>query len=317
MKKRVKVEGSRTSTMKGFVVFFMLAVFSLPRNECKTLGVQQNEYESSEESRYYALNENQQLSEINKFQDVDIEIDLLDKMHPRRQEHQVNQEQQPIVIYQIGVGEEDLPECSSKNEICSKVDLYGTPWVERQCRCPGGRSCPSTSNADDGHTLADRTRQYKLCEAVKKIPFCRYFKDVTWSLQPFGGPMNSTVQRVHCRCRPGGVPYLLRREFHLTPEGVYVPIYYFGCSPPSKMKCTRKGPCKLFTVRKRNKSSIAVEDVSVSPLCQCHKGFRCPKKHTDPGSMPARSYPGTDMKTYSAFCVPTHATHHSDKVYTL
>lgn len=22
------------------------------------------------------------------------------------------------------------------NEVCSKIDLYGTPWIERQCRCP-------------------------------------------------------------------------------------------------------------------------------------------------------------------------------------
>ncbi|XP_043474185.1 protein giant-lens isoform X2 [Leptopilina heterotoma] len=292
--------------MKGFVVFFMLAVFSLPRNECKTLGLQKTEYESSQKNRYYTLNEKKNLAEVEKFQDVDIEIDLLDSKHPKRQEHETNEEQEPLVIYQIGVGEDDLPECSSKNEICSKVDLYGAPWVERQCRCPGGRSCPSTANANDGHTLADRTRQYKLCEAVKRIPFCRYFKDVTWSLQPFGGPMNSTVQRVHCRCRPGGVPYLLKREAHLTPKGVYVPVYYFGCSPQSKMKCAKKEPCKLFTVRKRNKNEVAVEDVSVSPLCQCHKGFRCPKKHTDPGSISARSYAGMDIKTYSAYCVPTH-----------
>ena len=76
----------------------------------------------------------------------------------------------------------------------------------------------------------------------------------------------------------------------------------------------KKEPCKLFSVRKRNKNSVAVEDVSVSPICQCHKGFRCPKKHTDPGSLPARAYIGLDIKTYSAYCVPTH---HSDAVYTL
>lgn len=31
--------------------------------------------------------------------------------------------------------EDDLPICGT-NEVCSKIDLYGTPWIERQCRCP-------------------------------------------------------------------------------------------------------------------------------------------------------------------------------------
>lgn len=28
-----------------------------------------------------------------------------------------------------------MPICAP-NAICSKIDLYGTPWLERQCRCP-------------------------------------------------------------------------------------------------------------------------------------------------------------------------------------
>lgn len=28
-----------------------------------------------------------------------------------------------------------MPICGT-NEVCSKIDLYGTPWIERQCRCP-------------------------------------------------------------------------------------------------------------------------------------------------------------------------------------
>lgn len=31
--------------------------------------------------------------------------------------------------------ENDLPICSP-NAVCSKIDLYETPWIERQCRCP-------------------------------------------------------------------------------------------------------------------------------------------------------------------------------------
>jgi hypothetical protein len=57
--------------------------------------------------------------------------------------------------------EEDIPECGPW-AVCSKVDLYETPWVERQCRCPGRQSCPSQLAATDGHTITDKTRQFKV-----------------------------------------------------------------------------------------------------------------------------------------------------------
>ena len=183
-----------------------------------------------------------------------------------------------------------MPECSDRSEVCSKVDLYGSPWVERQCRCPDGRTCPSSLHGDDGHTIVDKTRQYKLCEPVKRLPICRYFKlvaivclienihqvaapqsnvsyrfanvlrvclytirsyytrtrsvhktrwlfavyrDVTWTLAPGGGPANATVQRVYCRCRPGSVPYLVRRQAYRSSEGSPGFIYAFACSPQS------------------------------------------------------------------------------------
>lgn len=159
------------------------------------------------------------------------------------------------------------------------MDLYGSPWVERQCRCPDGRTCPSSLHGDDGHTIVDKTRQYKLCEPVKRLPICRYFKlvaivrliesihqvaersnvpirecftrlhrytrvsytrwpftvyrDVTWTLAPGGGPANATVQRVYCRCRPGSVPYLVRRQAYRSSEGNPGFIYAFACSPQS------------------------------------------------------------------------------------
>lgn len=33
--------------------------------------------------------------------------------------------------------------------------------------------CPSAVSVDDGHTIADKTRLYKLCEPVHKLPLCR------------------------------------------------------------------------------------------------------------------------------------------------
>ncbi|KAH0539547.1 hypothetical protein KQX54_005455 [Cotesia glomerata] len=205
--------------------------------------------------------------------------------------------------------EKELPECT-KNEVCSKVDLYGTPWVERQCRCPEGHSCPKSLHATDGHTIVDKTRQYKLCEPVKRLPICRYFKDVTWTLAPGSGPRNTTIQKINCRCRPGSVPYLVKRQPHRTSDGSPNFIYSFACSPQSRIRCQEKEPCRLFTVRKRH--STQLEEVVASPLCQCSMGSRCPKKHTDLGSIPASSYSGYELKIFSGYCVPTH---HNEPMY--
>lgn len=33
--------------------------------------------------------------------------------------------------------------------------------------------CPSSLGIDDGHTIADKTRHYKLCNPIHKLPICR------------------------------------------------------------------------------------------------------------------------------------------------
>lgn len=178
-------------------------------------------------------------------------------------------------------------------------------------------------------------------------------RDVTWTLAPEGGSANATVQRVYCRCRPSSVPYLVRRQAHTSPEGNPRFIYAFACSPQSvssfpscslfhipysnvafedssrsskvaeirknvlfqRLRCQHKEPCRLFTVRKRRRSQL--EEVNASPLCQCPKGHRCPRRHTDPGSLPARSYSGIlEIKTYSGYCVPSQS-HRSEATYTV
>ena len=167
-----------------------------------------------------------------------------------------------------------MPICAP-NAVCSKIDLYESPWIERQCRCPkqahpahvtinypkepqykieGAESedvdyddqqlkalfrklgvyynkdgidllnenndddytgyhisnsglhknhpvrislldahdtkkirhsahritdgqklggCPTTITTEDGHTIADKTRLYKLCDPIHKLPQCR------------------------------------------------------------------------------------------------------------------------------------------------
>lgn len=73
-------------------------------------------------------------------------------------------------------GESDLPLCREKNEVCSRVDVYAEPWIERLCRCPGSRTCSRSVNSKDGHTIVDKTHHYKLCEPVKRLPTCKFFK---------------------------------------------------------------------------------------------------------------------------------------------
>lgn len=58
--------------------------------------------------------------------------------------------------------EEELPVCE-KWAVCSKVDMYQWPWVERQCRCPSGvPPCSQMLSPADGHTITDKTRQFKV-----------------------------------------------------------------------------------------------------------------------------------------------------------
>ncbi|XP_011690233.1 PREDICTED: protein giant-lens [Wasmannia auropunctata] len=270
-------------------------VFDLP------LRVEHDEYVKE----YFFFDESKYHAELQEFDDTTIEIDLLNRNRKHRLTHEEPPRplRPPRVLYQVGNSEKELPECADRSEVCSKVDLYNDPWIERQCRCPNGRACPSGVYEDEGQTIVDKTRRYKLCEPVKRLPICHYFKDITWTLAPGGGPANATVQRVHCRCRPNSVPYLVRRQPHRSPDGNQGFIYAFACSPQSKIRCQHKEPCRLFTVRKRRNSQL--EEVNASPLCQCPRGYKCPERHTDDGSSPARSYTGIlEIKTYSGYCIP-------------
>lgn len=201
------------------------------------------------------------------------------------------------VLYQVGNHEDELPECSPW-AVCSKVDLYETPWVERQCRCPGRQSCPSQLSATDGHTITDKTRQFKLCEPVKKLPKCRYFRDITWTLA--SGADNVTEQIVHCHCPRGAVAYLIKRQAVQAPHGLLGYRYSFACSPQSRLRCQRKEPCRLFTVRKRQE---LLDEVNTSTLCQCPHGHTCPRHHRDAGVIVGKSYTEEAIKTYSGYCI--------------
>jgi len=128
--------------------------------------------------------------------------------------------------YQTGEKDTDLPVCSPFS-VCGKLDTYGTPWLEKQCRCPG-KPCSESAHSRDGHTISDRTKQYKVCEPVKKLKRCKYFRDITWTNIMY--PDNTTQQVMHCRCPKNSVAYLIKRHAYQTDNGVGYQ-FSFACSP--------------------------------------------------------------------------------------
>lgn len=129
--------------------------------------------------------------------------------------------------------------------------------------------CSNSLNKDDGYTIADKTRLYKTCEPVQRLPVCRYvfqpfqieqrmrisysalfkirwkkwfltqccccfsyryFQDYTWTLISYTD-VNVTQQIVHCRCPPNSISYLIKREPLKGDVGGFT--YLFACSPQS------------------------------------------------------------------------------------
>ncbi|XP_050717872.1 protein giant-lens-like [Eriocheir sinensis] len=200
------------------------------------------------------------------------------------------------VYYPTGKSqEEELPECEPWT-VCNKVDTYAEPRVERQCRCGGGQVCQASLDPQDGHTVLDKSRQYKVCEPVNKLPRCRYFRDITWTL--LTGPDNTTRQVMECLCPPHSVAYIIKRHAYKTTRGPGF-VYSFACSPESRLRCQRKEPCRLFTVKKRPQ----FEDVNTNTLCRCPHGHTCPRHHKGLGVLPGKTYTEDAIRTYSGYCV--------------
>lgn len=72
---------------------------------------------------------------------------------------------------------------------------------------------------------------FQLCEPVKRLSKCRYFRDVTWTLT--SGPDNVTQQTVHCHCPKGAVAYLIKQQAFQNRDGQIGYQYSFACSPQS------------------------------------------------------------------------------------
>lgn len=225
-------------------------------------------------------------------------LDMADT-HPNSVYSQINKHNnKPArIFYQTGEKDSDLPVCSPFS-VCGKVDTYGSPWMEKQCRCPGS-PCSTSTHARDGHTVHDRTKQYKVCEPAKKLKKCKYFRDITWTNIIY--PDNTTQQVMHCRCPRNSVAYLVKRHAYQTDTGLGYQ-FSFACSPQTKLKCERKEPCRLFSVKK-SPSRPEVDEVTMSSLCSCPHNHRCPKHHLDVGVVPGRVYTDDAVRTYSGYCM--------------
>ena len=175
-----------------------------------------------------------------------------------------------LICFPAQISSEDqLPTCSPMS-VCSKIDTYSTPWIEKQCRCPDQQTCSMSLDENDGHTILDKTRLLKVstqslkewwedfshryqdnwrhvltnfarlfalhpqleqtCEPTDSLPTCRFFRDVTWTLTSL--PDNRTTQTVHCTCPKSSIAYILKHEAFQTEEGTAYK-YLFACSPES------------------------------------------------------------------------------------
>ena len=76
--------------------------------------------------------------------------------------------------------------------------------------------------------LTDCLFHQQICEPVKSLKKCKYFRDVTWTYIQY--PDNSTQQVMHCRCPKNSVAYLTRRHAYQTVSGPGYQ-YSFACSP--------------------------------------------------------------------------------------
>lgn len=78
----------------------------------------------------------------------------------------------------------------------------------------------------------------------------------------------------------------------------------FVCFCSQRLRCKRKEPCRLFTVRPRH-DAPQLDEVNTSTLCQCPRSYHCPRHHHDPGVVLGKAFLEEAVKTYSGYCTVT------------
>jgi hypothetical protein len=81
-------------------------------------------------------------------------------------------------------------------------------------------------------TIMDFEKSFQICEPVRKLPKCKYFRDVTWTLTT---KKNDTLvnQVVNCICPKDSVAYMIKRQAFTESDDSIGFKYSFACSPQS------------------------------------------------------------------------------------
>lgn len=103
------------------------------------------------------------------------------------------------------------------------------------------------------HNLTHLLCPLQTCEPVRKLPTCRYFRDITWTLTTMtaksehslnsllagSAPLpgnhheseNVTRQEMKCICPHNSVAYVFKHHYFTSPDGNMGYRYHFACSP--------------------------------------------------------------------------------------
>lgn len=113
------------------------------------------------------------------------------------------------------------------NEIHEKTFGKGKKRHNRRMNVPKIGGCSAMVGSNDGYTIVDKTRHYKVCDPVDQLPECEYLEH-TWSMRMTTAQTNVTEQIVYCRCKKNSVTYLKDRK---PLENGFE--FFFACAPPN------------------------------------------------------------------------------------
>ncbi|OQV14694.1 putative Protein giant-lens [Hypsibius exemplaris] len=207
------------------------------------------------------------------------------------------------IIYANGNSESDLPLCAT-HAVCNRIENFsGKPKIHRLCRCPTSHpanlpvdatshSCPSTLNDQDGHTITDDSKMYKICGPVEVFPTCRFFHDTAYTITTYPA-QNRTQQVIRCVCPAESTTYILKwKQKHNAPN--HKMTYHYACSPQTFLRCAKDEPCSLFV-----DSGTAVNKQAV---CSCRQGSSCPTRVTESTVKLLTVDANLGATTYAAYC---------------
>lgn len=90
------------------------------------------------------------------------------------------------------------------------------------------------------------------------------------------------------------------RKYCIKKNIIYDKVISISSLSFQMLRCQRKEPCRLFTVRKRLE---LLDEVNTNGLCQCPHNHYCPRHHTDAGVIQLESFVEENIRTYSGYCL--------------